>query len=190
MAVSQRDWRLIAVFLFIMAIAYLVLSSLREPEASLRDISTVPPSVFITQAHVDNFSEESGSLDWRLTSPNVRYFDSTRLLVADDPILTVHENRPTAPWIIRAGRAAIYRDEELVRLNQGVTMDQTAREGHRKIETARIDYYPNRQFAEAIYPVVVDSETVSTRGDRMKFWLDREYFELNGNVVTKYETNH
>jgi len=172
-----------------MLTAYLVVASLREPVQVQRDTATTPPTIFLVNAQIDNFSKASGSLDWRLVSPNIRYFESTRLLIADTPTMTVHENRPTAPWQFNAGRAAIYRDENLVRLNQGVVMSQNAAEGNSTIETARIDYYPNRQYAEAIYPVVIDATTIHTRGDRMRFWLDREYFELNGNVTTSYEPN-
>jgi LPS export ABC transporter protein LptC len=189
--VSRADWRVVVGFLAAMGLAYVILVAIQDPEQDSRESGTPPPAVFLTNAQIDNYSDESGVLDWRLISPSVRYFDATQLLIADTPTLSLHENRPTAPWVINAGRAAVYKDESLVRLNRGVEMTQLVGENAvRTIETVRIDYYPNRQYAEAIYPVVVNTPSVQTRGDQMKFWFDREFFELIGNVTTSYEPTH
>jgi lipopolysaccharide export system protein LptC len=76
----------------------------------------------------------------------------------------------------------------MIRLNQQVKLFQQLSDGeYQLIETARIDYYPNDAFAQAIYPVTIDSHFGTSRGDRLKLWLAREYYELQGNIETYYE---
>ncbi len=177
-------------FAAVMFVCYLVLVTQDSPSKLAVSSDTIPPSLFAIDAQVSTFDSVSGDLTWTMNSPKVNYFESTNLVVADTPSLVLYKDSHTQPWFVNAGRAAIYQNQTLVRLNQNVTMRHpNANAPPQTIETSRIDYYPSRHFAEAIYPVEIHQGANSSRGDSLKLWMEREYVEMEGNIESIYESN-
>ena len=184
---SQRG-RVVLGFLAVCSVIYIVLIATRTTVTSTQNSDQVPPSLYIQNAEVVNYSPLTGFVEWTLQSPDVKYFSAQQLMIAERPSMRVFDHTVANPWELDAGRAAFHRRDEMVRLNQQVRMRQALPNGeYQLIETARIDYYPNDQYAQAIYPVTIESNFGRSRGDQLKIWLAREYLELQGNVETYYE---
>jgi len=187
MAITSALKHPVSIFLCIMFACYLVLVANTKQPQEVQQSSTVMPSLYTENATLNSFDYDSGSLTWTMRSPLVSYFEESSLLVADTPTLALYEDSHTSPWFVDAGRAAIYRADGTIRLNNGVELRHIQHNNQRYlINTERLDYYPKRHFAEAIYPVEIQDGTSFQRGDTLKIWLEREYIKLEGNVRGNY----
>ncbi|RMA79442.1 LPS export ABC transporter periplasmic protein LptC [Umboniibacter marinipuniceus] len=185
--ISQRA-KVVIGFLVGCTAIYLLLIANQVEQAQPAPTEQVPPSLFLVDAEIRHYSNLVGNLEWQLNSPDLKYFEAAELMVAEQPTMKLYDQSDLNPWEVQAGRAAFYRRDDMIRLNQQVKLFQELGDGeYQLIETARIDYYPNEAFAQAIYPVTIDSHFGKSRGDRLKLWLAREYYELQGNVETYYE---
>lgn len=188
MAVISQRAKVVIGFLVGCTAIYLLLIANQVEHAQPAPTEQVPPSLFLVDAEIRHYSNLVGNLEWQLNSPDLKYFEAAELMVAEQPTMKLYDQSDLNPWEVQAGRAAFYRRDDMIRLNQQVKLFQQLSDGeYQLIETARIDYYPNEAFAQAIYPVTIDSHFGKSRGDRLKLWLAREYYELQGNVETYYE---
>ncbi|WP_298634652.1 LPS export ABC transporter periplasmic protein LptC [uncultured Umboniibacter sp.] len=188
MVVISHRGRVVGAFLAACAVIYVLLIANQSEPALPAPTEQVPPSLFLVNAEVRHYSDLVGNLEWQLNSPDLKYFEVTELMIAEQPTMRLLGQKNLSPWEVQAGRAAFHRRDDMIRLNQQVKLFQQLSDGeYQLIETARIDYYPNEAFAQAIYPVTIDSHAGKSRGDRLKLWLAREYYELQGNVETYYE---
>jgi len=170
-----------------MFVCYLVLVANTEKKQETHQSNSVLPTLYTENATLNSFDNGSGSLTWTMRSPLVNYFEESSLVIAENPTLALYEDTHTTPWFVDAGRAAIYRADGTIRLNNGVELRHIQHNNQRYlINTERLDYYPVRHFAEAIYPVNIQDGTSNQKADSLKIWLEREYIKLEGNVRGSY----
>ncbi len=124
------------------------------------------PDFFMEGATVDQYRPD-GTLEYRLTSDDIRHFSEQALTRLQRPALTLY--RPGGrPWNARALEGDLRRPprgapEEELELRDDVVLEQNRGDGaFLRLTTSRLKIYPGRQYAESDRDVMIDSHVGRT----------------------------
>ena len=127
---------------------------------------TSEPDFSMQGAIVDQFRDD-GTLEYRLTSDDIRHFSEQALTRLARPTLTLQ--RPGGrPWEARAREGDLRRPprgapEEELELRDDVVLEQDRGDGaFLRLTTSRLKIYPGRQYAESDRDVMIDSHVGRT----------------------------
>ncbi len=161
-----------------------------ELPAELRD----EPDLYIEEAVITQFRED-GTLKYRLTSEQIRHFESDKMTRLHLPELDLY-NADNPPWhlasvrgYIREGTTPSGETEEVVYLRESVTVRQQFEDGrYTTLHCSSLYLYPDRQYVETDQDVMIDTEVGRTRAVGLKANLERGLLRLSSTAEQRVHT--
>lgn len=160
---SNRSWIMLVLVVVIAGTSLLVVDRSDAPgvPTAVPEAREGEADFFMERAIVTQYRAD-GTLEYRLTSDDVRHFERDAITRLAQPRLTLHDPG-RAPWQMRAATGTLRRPpvgavEETVSLEDGVVLEQTRQDGEQiRLSTPALTVYPRRQYAETDHDVIIDS---------------------------------
>jgi LPS export ABC transporter protein LptC len=121
------------------------------------------PNAYLEDGVIEQYRAD-GSLQYRLVSRRVAYFDDRRLTKLSEPVFDLH---PAAapPWHLEAGSGEVRTvprpeggSEEEAQLDGGVVLSQTRRGARIALTAPSMVVYPERDIARGARGVMIERE--------------------------------
>ncbi|MCZ6641572.1 MAG: LPS export ABC transporter periplasmic protein LptC [Gammaproteobacteria bacterium] len=162
----------------------------RELPAELVD----EPDLYIEEAVITQFRED-GTLKYRLSSAQIRHFETDKLTRLYAPELDLY-NVANPPWhlasvrgYIREGTTPSGDTEEVVYLRESVTVRQQFEDGrYMNLHSPSLYLYPDRQYVETDQDVMIDTEVGRTLAVGLKADLERGVLKLSSTAEQRVHT--
>ena len=142
--------------------------------------------------YMENFTtvtmDETGEPSRRLEAAYMAHFPDTGTKEFSEPYLVMYREEAT-PWHIRAERGWVSATGDVMLMLGKVQIWQDREDGsrHMTVDTEDLRVLPGSDYGETDKPVVIATETSTTRGVGMRAYLEQSRMELLSLVSTHYE---
>ncbi len=183
----NRLWLLGALALSIIAAGVMFLDRSPKPGRIGFPTTGLPdePDVYIEGATLRQFDPQ-GTIQYRLTSDEIRYFERDGLAQMVAPNLIFYDKERHA-WRVQAAEGTIHarnttgNQEEFVELRDDVVLQQADRTDRLRLTTSALTLFPDRQYARTDQAVIIDSEVGRTAAAGLEG-------DLEGGVLKLYSS--
>lgn len=132
--------------------------------------------------------DEQGRPARRLEAGYMEHYPNTDIKLLQRAYLVMYESASPA-WHVRASRARVSADNQVIDLMGGVQIWREDVTGSRELEVEAEDLtvYTERRYGETLKPVVIRTPHSESRGTGMQVYLNESRLILTSQVRTHYE---
>jgi lipopolysaccharide export system protein LptC len=148
------------------------------------------PDYYIEDFHMTTMDQQ-GQPERRLEAEYMEHYPNTDIKTLQSAYLVMYQ--PTSPaWHVRASRARVSGDHQVIDLFGEVQIWREGTSGSREleIETEDLTVYTKAHYGETLKPVVIRTPHSESHGTGMQAYLDEGRLILKSQVRTRYEALH
>jgi len=121
-------------------------------------------------------------------TPEMHHFNKNNSNVFEHPLITLYREQE-APWTIKAWHGKSIDGSNKITLWKNVVLYQAASANNpeRMVTTDKLNYYPNKQYADTEQEVQIQQAGLLVKSKGMHAYLDKDTIELLDHVRGRYE---